>query len=126
MTMFIYIHSKTTDKDKTTSGHYCSASIEKGKVLSLYVEYGREGGELWSLTNDANGSLQTNLNSLARDWPNFYKTVCKKAYRESIWSNKKRLKHLHNKRMKVLKLKEQALLDKLKKIRKTIRKGVIK
>ena len=67
----------------------CSAEVKEGKVLFLYMETGREGGQIWmaKYPNGANGNLQECLTSLGNryGWL-FYDAVIRAADKESLIS----------------------------------------
>ena len=75
----------STDTDKNSDGNYCAwAKINAGRVVSISDELGREGGELWSKSHNANGPAVVVMKQLARNWPNFYKKVRKEAFRDKL------------------------------------------
>jgi len=76
------------------NNYYCSAITIDGKVVSLYSEYGREGGEIWAPSNSCNGDLQRCLIRLGEDFGmKFYDAVHKAAYMDKLLStNQARLK----------------------------------
>lgn len=80
------INSKTFYKNHNAS-YFCSATIVNGRVTSLYSEYGREGGEIWSPSHNANGALQECLTGLGKDFGmKFYNAVHKAAYKNKLLS----------------------------------------
>ncbi len=67
------------------SSHYCWATVENGKIISLYSEYGREGGEIWSPKSEWNGTLEHCLTRLSEDFGiKFYEAVYKAACKDKL------------------------------------------
>jgi len=80
----IEISSKTFYRNHSAS-YFCSATIIDGHITSLYSEYGREGGEIWSPNHNANGTLQHCLTGLGRDFGmKFYSAVYKAAHNSKL------------------------------------------
>jgi hypothetical protein len=69
--------------------YYCTATIEDGKITTLYEETGRDGGVLWGGMEHQtqNGTLRQCLYKLADSFGDeFYKAVVDAAYNESLRS----------------------------------------
>ena len=95
---------------------YCSATVVDGKIVSLYSETGREGGELWTPSFTTNGTLRQCLTSLGRDYGmKFYGAVCKAAYKDNLLPPKQAKAQIKRRDIKCAKNKVARIGKELKK-----------
>jgi hypothetical protein len=70
-----------------SASYFASAKIIDGKIVSLYTEYGREGGEVWAPDHEHNGTLRECMSRICEDFgEKTYGAIAKAAYRENLLS----------------------------------------
>jgi hypothetical protein len=70
--------------DGSTYSYYGSITIKNGKIVKIFHELGREGGDVWYPGFNENGSKKQCMKSIGRDWPKLYNAVRKMCPKENL------------------------------------------